>query len=120
MTGEQRVFPVQSNRSDQILDLVGVDLDAPVGQEGLQSVPVAVDVGQLLAEARFGRDAQALRLQPAAEGFDQRGGSCLAGREALARGRAANATVDREAERSGMGADSLQRRGDPLRYAGVA
>jgi hypothetical protein len=32
---------------------------------------VAVDVGQLLAEARFGRDAQALRLQPGAEGFDQ-------------------------------------------------
>ena len=80
MAGEQRVFSVQSNRPDQIFDLVGVDLDAPVGQEGLQSIPVAVNVGELFAEARFGRDAQALCLQPGAEGCDQRGGSCPADR----------------------------------------
>jgi len=32
--GEQCVFPVQSNRPDQILDAVGVDLDPPIQQEG--------------------------------------------------------------------------------------
>ncbi len=34
-SSEQRVFSVWNNRPDQILDLDGVDLDAPVGQEGL-------------------------------------------------------------------------------------
>ena len=83
VTGEQRIFPVQGNRAHEIFDLVRVDLDAPIGQESLQSIPVAVDVGQLFAEPRFGRDAQALRLQPGAEGLDQRGGSRLACGQAL-------------------------------------
>ena len=94
MAREQRVFSVQSDRPDQILDLVGVDLDAAVSQEGLQSVPVTVDVGELFAEARFGRDAQALCLQPGAEGCDQRGGSCPAGRQALSGGSATNVLFD--------------------------
>lgn len=48
MTGEERILAGQGDRPDQVLDAVGVDLDAAIAQEGLQPVPVAVDVGQLL------------------------------------------------------------------------
>ena len=48
----------------QILDTVAVHLDAPVGEEELEAVPVAGDVGELLAELRLGRDAGALLFQP--------------------------------------------------------
>ena len=51
VTGEQRIFPVQSDRTDQVFDAVGVDLDAAVMEKGLQAIPVAMDIGQLLAEA---------------------------------------------------------------------
>jgi hypothetical protein len=51
MTGEERVLSRQGDRADQILDGIGVDLDAAVMQEGLQPVPLAMDVDQLLAEA---------------------------------------------------------------------
>ena len=54
MPGEERVFPVQSNRPDQVLDTVRVDLDPPIMKESLQTVPVAVDVGELFSEAGFG------------------------------------------------------------------
>ena len=57
MSGEQCVLPVQSYRSDHVLDAVRVDFDPPVLQEGLQSVPMAMDIGQLFAEARLGGDA---------------------------------------------------------------
>jgi len=55
---------------------------------------VAVDVGQLLTEARFRRDAQALRLKPLPNGCDQRRGTGLAGGQALARRRAADVFFD--------------------------
>ena len=42
-----------------------------VGEEELEPLPVAGDIGELLAEAGLGRDAGALLLQPAAEGLDQ-------------------------------------------------
>lgn len=48
---EQRVLTTQGNRANEIFDAVGVDLDTSVGQEGLQSAPVAMDVSQFLAEA---------------------------------------------------------------------
>ena len=44
MAGEERVFAIKRDRTDQVFDPVGVDLDAAVGQEGLQPVPVVVDV----------------------------------------------------------------------------
>ena len=47
MTGEECVFPVEGNWANQILDCVGVDLDATVSQEGLQPVPMTVDVAEL-------------------------------------------------------------------------
>ena len=79
--GEERVFPAQGNRADEVLDVVGVDLDASVMEEGLQAVPVTVDVGELLAEAGLGRDAQTLLLQPVSEGRDEGCGACLPGRQ---------------------------------------
>ena len=74
---EQRVFPRQGNRPGEILDTVAVPLDAAVGEEELETVPVAGDTGKLLAEAGPGRDAGALLLEPVAEGFDQGRAACL-------------------------------------------
>ena len=75
--GEQCVFAIQSNRPGEVLDTVAVHLDAPVGEEELKAVPVAGDIGELLAEAGLGRDAGAPLLQPVAEGLDQRRAACL-------------------------------------------
>ncbi|CUH21718.1 hypothetical protein JSE7799_00573 [Jannaschia seosinensis] len=94
MPGEERVFPVQSDRADEVFDAVGVDLDAPIPKEGLQSVPVVVDVGELLAETRFGGDTQALLLQPFAKGGDKRRRSCLPSREPLTGSHAADLSLD--------------------------
>src|SRR6056297_3809529 len=52
-------------------------------EKGLQALPVAMDIGQLLAEAGLGRDPKPLFLQPVTERRHQRGRSCLPGREAL-------------------------------------
>ena len=91
---EERVFPVQGDRANEVLDGVGVDLDTSVMEEGLQSVPVAVDVGELLAKAGLGRDAQTLLLQPVTEGGDE--GCCprLPGREPLPGGAASDVGFD--------------------------
>lgn len=80
MAGEECILAGQGDRADQVLDAVGVDLDTAIAQESLQPVPVAVDIGQFLAEARLHRYAPALRLQPFAEGGDQRRSARLAGR----------------------------------------
>ena len=77
MTREQCVFPIQGNGSNQSLDIVAVHLDPPVGKEQPEAVPVAGDIGELLAEAGLGRDVGALLLQPVAEGFDQGRAACL-------------------------------------------
>ena len=77
MVGEQRVFAIQSNGSSEIFDAVAVHLDTAVGEEELEAVPVAGDIGELLAEAGLGRDAGALLLQPVTEGLDQRRAASL-------------------------------------------
>ena len=68
MSGKQRVFPVESDGPDQVLDAVGIDLDPSIVQEGLQPAPVPMDVGKLFPQARLGGDAQALLAQPFPEG----------------------------------------------------
>lgn len=83
MTCEEGVLSVQSDRSDQVFDTVIVDLDAPIVQEGLQTVPVIVDVGQLFDLSGFGRNLTALRLQSFTEGCVQRGAASLTGGQAL-------------------------------------
>ena len=83
---EQRVFSRQGNRPGEILDAVAIHLDAAVVEEELEAVPVAGDIGELLAEAGLGRDASALLFQPIAEGLDQRRGPRLSfGETALGR-----------------------------------
>ena len=67
MTREQRVFAIQGNRPSEIFDGIAVHLDAAVGEEFLEAVPVAGDVG----EPGFGRDAGELLPEPVAEGLDQ-------------------------------------------------
>ena len=86
MACEERVFPIKSNWADCALDGVGVDLDPSIGEECLQSTPVAVDIAQFFAEAGFARDAGQLRFQPEAEVVHQRFGSGLPHRVTLARG----------------------------------
>ena len=71
MPCEERNLFRQGNRADQVLDGVGVNLDAAVMQEGLQTAPLAMNVGQLLAQARLDRDTRALRLQPVTEIGDE-------------------------------------------------
>src|SRR6056297_1374003 len=90
VSGEESVLSIQGDRPDEILDAVGVHLDASILEEGLQPVPVTVDVGELLAEAGLGRDAQALLLKPVSEGCDEGRRPRLPGREPLAGGAAAD------------------------------
>lgn len=71
VTCEERVFAIQSDRSDQVFDAVVVDFDAPVGQESLQPIPVVMNVCQLFSQPRLAGDIAALSLQPVAKGCDQ-------------------------------------------------
>ena len=71
VTREECIFPCKGNRPGEILDSIAVHLDAPVGEEEPEAVPVAGDIGELLAEAGLGRDAGALLPEPIAEGLDQ-------------------------------------------------
>lgn len=70
--GEECVLPCQGDRADQVHHGIGADLDAAALQEGLQPVPLAVDVGAFLAEAGLGGDPATLELQPFAELGHQR------------------------------------------------
>ena len=94
MTREERVFPIEGDGSDQVFDAVVVDLDAAISQEGLQPIPVIMDVIQLFTQSGFGGDLAALRLQPFAEGRDQRGTAGLTGRQTLAGGDATDISFD--------------------------
>lgn len=51
VASKQRVLAIEDKRAEWIFHVVAVDLDAAVGQESIQSGPVAEDVGQFLAEA---------------------------------------------------------------------
>ena len=54
-------------------------------KEGLQAIPVTMDICELLAEAGLDGDPETLLLQPLSEGSDQRRGAGLPGREPLPR-----------------------------------
>ena len=71
VTGEEGILSIERDGADQVFNPVGVDLDATVVQEGLQPVPLIMDVSELFAQAGFGGDLAALCLQPVAEGCDQ-------------------------------------------------
>ena len=77
MAGEQDVLARENQGTDAILDRVGVDLDAAVVDEELQTLPVVSEVGELLAGARLRRQLRAGLGEPVAEGQDQRLGAFL-------------------------------------------
>ena len=54
MSREERVLAIQGDGPDGVFDGVGVHLDTAIGQEDLQTIPVPVDIAELLAEAGFG------------------------------------------------------------------
>ncbi|KZM43496.1 hypothetical protein OA90_27160 [Labrenzia sp. OB1] len=60
VTAEESIFSIKSNWPDQILDTVAIDLDSVVVKEGLQAVPVTMNVGKLLSETGLGGDPEAL------------------------------------------------------------
>ena len=55
MAGEERVFAIKGFRADRVFDPVGVYFHVAVLQEGLQSVPVVMDVGQFFTQAGFAK-----------------------------------------------------------------
>lgn len=77
MAREQGILAIEGDGADQVLDPAGVDLDAIVGQEGLQPVPVVMDVGEFLAQPGFGGDLAALCREPVTEGRQQWRGAGL-------------------------------------------
>jgi hypothetical protein len=84
MAFEECIFAIEGDGADQVFKPVGVDLHVAIGQEGLQPVPVVMDVDQLFAQPGFGGDLAALRLQPIAQGGHKWHGAGLTGGEALA------------------------------------
>lgn len=53
----KRILSIESYRPDGSFDAVVVDLDAAVGQEETQAIPVFGDVFQGFTQGRFGSDA---------------------------------------------------------------
>ena len=45
MTCEEGVLAIEGNWADQVLDGVAIDLDAAVGEEGLEPMPMIGDIG---------------------------------------------------------------------------
>ena len=90
--GEEGILAIWGDRPDGVFHRIGVHLDAAVSEKYLQPIPVAMDVAELFAKARFGRSREdqitireivlandaALMGQPEAEVGDHRGGLRLA------------------------------------------
>lgn len=64
MSSKKCILAIESNRPDGPLYGIVVDLDAPVGQEEFQAIPVFGDVGQGLAEWGLRCDAGAVKDKP--------------------------------------------------------
>jgi hypothetical protein len=70
--GEECILPIDRYRPDGSLDGVVIDLDAAVGQEELQTIPVFSNIGQSLAEWRLGRNTGSVMDEPCLHVGDQR------------------------------------------------
>jgi len=75
---EQMILSAKSQRTDPVLNRVAVHLDTAVREEHLQPAPAVGDVGEMLTQTRFGRDACAILFQPVTERSHQRRGAGLA------------------------------------------
>jgi len=70
--GKECVLPTEGYRPDGPLDAIVVDLDAAIGQEELQAVPVFGDVGQGIAERGLRRDKGTVMDEPSLHVGDER------------------------------------------------
>jgi len=50
MSCKQCIFAIERNGADQVFNAIGVDLDPAIVQEGLQPVPMVVDIGEFLTQ----------------------------------------------------------------------
>ncbi len=64
MPCEECVLPTEGDGTDGSLYAIVVDLDAAVGQEELQTIPVFGDVGQSFAERGLRRDTGTVMDEP--------------------------------------------------------
>jgi hypothetical protein len=82
VSGEESVLSIEGYRPDGPLDSIVVDLDAAVGQEELQAIPVFGDVGQSFADWGLDRDTSTVMNKPSLHIGDQRGRPFLSRRKA--------------------------------------
>lgn len=74
-----------TNRTNEVFKGVGIDVDAAISQEGLQSIPMTMDVTEFFAGAGFRGHARANFGQPDADVLNQRRGVCCSVGQSLAR-----------------------------------
>ena len=73
IAGEEGVFSGERNRTDEILDRVGVHLDAAVIEEARQAVPPLEGVTDVSRQLGGAGQAPELRIEPGVQGLDDRG-----------------------------------------------
>lgn len=64
VTGEEPIFPSQSNWPDGVLDRVGIKLEAPVFEEAGQPLPVIQRIADVFGKRRAAGDHRQLLLEP--------------------------------------------------------
>ena len=94
VTCEESILPVQGNWANEIFDCVGVDFDTAIGQESLKSVPMAVNVSELLTQTGLRRHARSYFGEPLSEVLDQGRGACFASGQSLSGADAADVRFD--------------------------
>lgn len=72
MTRNECVLPIEGNRADGPLDAILVDLDAAVGQEDTEPIPIFGDIGERFAERRLASDASTMPVEAVPQVRDQR------------------------------------------------
>ena len=92
--GEQPVSSSEAERSDGVLDGVGVDAVAAVVTEAGQGVPLVVEVAQGLAQGGGGQHLGAGVVEPGAQCIEHRDGLGLPGAQALVGRLVADAAFD--------------------------
>ena len=67
VAGEQRVFPIEHNRTDTSFHNVGVEFDAAVFEEANEPVPMVQAVADDVGNDGLRRDARELKFEPGFE-----------------------------------------------------
>jgi hypothetical protein len=77
VASEDGVLAVQGNGAGDAFDGVVVDLNASIGEEAPEAIAVLGDIGERLAQGRFGRRAGTVVGQPVVNAGEDRGGAIL-------------------------------------------